>query len=52
MNKDQKKAMIKVIIAILILIVGIGAAIYFGGWIMFIKPILAACAAFAGSFLF
>lgn len=33
-------------IAILIFIVGILLAIYVGGWVLFIKPIMVACAAF------
>lgn len=47
-KKDKKnlKQAVKVILAILILIAGIGAAIYYGLWVMFIQAILTACAAF------
>ena len=33
-------------ISILVFVCGLAAACYFGGWVMLIKPILAACAAF------
>lgn len=42
----EMKNCIKVILAVLIFVGGIIAAIYFGLWIMFIKSILIACAAF------
>lgn len=47
-KKDKKnlKQAVKVILAILILIAGIGEAIYYGLWVMFIQAILTACAAF------
>lgn len=47
-KKDKKnlKQAVKVILAIVILIAGIGAAIYYGLWVMFIQAILTACAAF------
>lgn len=38
--------MVKVLFAIMIFIGGIILAIYFGLWVMFIKAILTACAAF------
>lgn len=38
--------MIKVITAIMVFIAGIILAVYFGLWVMFIKAILVACAAF------
>lgn len=37
---------IRMILAILVFIVGVIFAVYFGLWVMFIKPIMAACAAF------
>lgn len=40
------KNALKVIFSVLIFVGGIVAAIYFGLWVMFIKPILLACAAF------
>lgn len=40
------KNVLKVIFSVLIFVGGIVAAIYFGLWVMFIKPILLACAAF------
>lgn len=41
---------IKLVLSVIVLVSGIAAAIYFGLWIMFIKSILTACAAFdAGS---
>lgn len=49
MDRETKKSMfgaMKVIIAIMVLIVGVIAAVYFGGYVMFIKAILYACAAF------
>ena len=45
MSENTKKG-IKVILAVLIFVGGIVAAIYFGLWVMFIKSILTACAAF------
>lgn len=33
-------------ISVLVFVCGLAAACYFGGWVMLIKPILAACAAF------
>ena len=45
MSENTKKG-IKVILAVLIFFGGIVAAIYFGLWVMFIKSILTACAAF------
>ena len=33
-------------ISVLVFVFGLAAACYFGGWVMLIKPILAACAAF------
>lgn len=36
----------KRIIAVLVFIIGIVAACYFGGWVMFIKPIIDCCKAF------
>lgn len=45
MSENTKKG-IKVILAVLIFAGGIVAAIYFGLWVMFIKSILTACAAF------
>lgn len=45
MSENTKKG-IKVILAVLIFVGGIVAAIYFGLWVMFIKAILTACAAF------
>ena len=36
----------RTVLAILVLIAGILLACYVGGWVLFIKPILAACAAF------
>lgn len=38
--------MIKKILAVVIFIAGIIAAIYFGAWVLLIKSILTACAAF------
>lgn len=49
MDKKSRKALkeaLKVVIAIIIIIVGIASAIYYGVWVMFIKAILSACAAF------
>ena len=49
MDRKTKKSMLealKIIIAIIVLIVGVVAAIYYGGYVMFIKAILSACAAF------
>lgn len=49
MRKGRAKnflEIMKVFLAIAILIAGIAAAIYFGLWVMFIKAILVACAAF------
>lgn len=49
MRKGRAKnfwQILKVFLAIAILIAGIAAAIYFGLWVMFIKAILVACAAF------
>lgn len=37
---------IRWILAILVFAVGIILAIYFGLWVMFVEPIMAACAAF------
>lgn len=37
---------IKVILAIVVFIGGIAAALYYGLWVMFIRSILTACAAF------
>lgn len=37
---------IRTILAILVFAVGLILAVYFGLWVMFIKPIMAACAAF------
>lgn len=34
------------VLAVLIFIAGVLLACYVGGWVLFIKPILAACAAF------
>lgn len=45
MSENTKKG-IKVILAVLIFVGGIVAAIYFGLYVMFIKSILTACAAF------
>lgn len=45
MNRETKDA-IKVILAILIFVGGFISAVYFGLWIMFIKAIMVACAAF------
>ena len=45
MSENTKEG-IKVILAVLIFVGGIVAAIYFGLWVMFIKSILTACAAF------
>ena len=45
MSENTKKG-IKVILVVLIFVGGIVAAIYFGLWVMFIKSILTACAAF------
>ena len=45
MSENTKKG-VKVILAVLIFVGGIVAAIYFGLWVMFIKSILTACAAF------
>lgn len=45
MSENTKNG-IKVILAVLIFVGGIVAAIYFGLWVMFIKSILTACAAF------
>lgn len=44
--EKRKKEMIKIIFAIIVLVVGIAMALYFGVWVMFIKAILTACAAF------
>lgn len=46
MMSENTKKWIKVILAVLIFVGGIVAAIYFGLWVMFIKSILTACAAF------
>ena len=46
MMSENTKEGIKVILAVLIFVGGIVAAIYFGLWVMFIKSILTACAAF------
>lgn len=49
MDKKTRKALkeaLKLAIAIIIIIAGIVAAIYYGVWVMFIKAILSACAAF------
>lgn len=39
------------ILAALIFILGLVAAFYFGGWLMFIKPIIGCCKAFDGGTL-
>lgn len=39
------------ILAVLMFIVGIVAACYLGGWVMFIKPIIDCCRAFDGGTL-
>lgn len=44
--EKRKKEMIKIIFAIIVLVVGSAMALYFGVWVMFIKAILTACAAF------
>lgn len=44
--EKRKKEMIKIIFAIIVLVVGIAMALYFGVWVMFIKAILTVCAAF------
>ena len=44
MNIKNKKS--KRIISIVLFIVGILLAIYIGGWLLFIKPIIACCIAF------
>ena len=44
--KRETKDAIKVILAILIFVAGFISAVYFGLWIMFIKAIMVACAAF------
>lgn len=44
--KRETKDAIKVILAILIFVGGFISAVYFGLWIMFIKAIMVACAAF------
>ena len=36
----------KKLIGVIIIIASIAGGVYLGGWILFIKPILAACAAF------
>ena len=36
----------RTVLAILIFIAGVVLSCYVGGWVLFIKPILAACAAF------
>ena len=36
----------RMILAILVFVIGIILAVYFGLWLMFIKPIMAACAAY------
>lgn len=49
MDKRTRKALkesLKIAIAIIIIIVGIASAIYYGVWVMFIQSILSACAAF------
>lgn len=48
---DNTKKGIKVLLSILVFIVGIAAAVYFGLWVMFIKSILMACAAFDAGIL-
>ncbi len=37
---------IRTILAILVFVIGIIMAVYFGLWVMFVKPIMEACAAF------
>lgn len=39
------------ILAVLMFIVGIVAACYLGGWVMFIKPVIDCCRAFDGGTL-
>ena len=42
----HRRKKIKLVLSVIVLISGIAAAIYFGLWVMFIKSILIACAAF------
>lgn len=45
-KKNKVKRKVIVIISILILLAGIIGGLYVGGWLMFIKPIMACCAMF------
>lgn len=42
----MKREDFKIYIAVAVLISGIIASLYVGAWLMFIKPIIAACAAY------
>ena len=44
MNRKKRKQ--KRILSVLIFIIGLLLAGYIGGWLLFIKPIIACCAAF------
>ena len=41
----------KKLIGVVIIIASIMGGVYFGGWLLFVKPILAACAAFDAGIL-
>jgi predicted phage tail protein len=45
MDKNIKQE-IKVLLALLTLVIGIAATVYFGIWMLFINPVLITCAAF------
>lgn len=46
MRNRKYRSKLRVVIAALVFIIGIILAAYIGGWILFIKPIIACCIAF------
>jgi membrane protein YdbS with pleckstrin-like domain len=45
-KKRRRRKEMRNVIAVLVFIVGLVTAAYFGIWVMFIQPIIEACAAF------
>lgn len=46
MREKKRKRGIRSFLAVTFLLAGIAGGIYVGGWLMMVKPILTACAAF------
>lgn len=44
--RHKNKSNIKIAIAVIIFFLSIAAAVYFGVWMMFIRPIIGCCVAF------